>query len=81
MPGDTSVIICELSAAKKPHALQVFNDALAEKAALYVDGKIIYKDAFGNSHRTSIRRIGRGHRMVEKGGSPFIDADEGNDSD
>lgn len=80
MPGNTSIIICELSAVEQPRALQIYNDALAEKSALYVSGQIIYKDAFGYSHRTSIRKIGRGHRMVEKGGSPFIEAEEGNDS-
>jgi hypothetical protein len=69
-----------MAAADQPFAVQIFNDALAEKRAFYVDGQIKYKDAFGSDRRTNIRKIGRGNRMVEKGGSPFIDADEGNDS-
>jgi hypothetical protein len=80
MPGNTNVVVCEPNAADQLVALQIYNEALAEKKAFYVDGQIRYKDVFGNDHHTNIRKIGRGHRMVEKGGSPFINADEGNDS-
>jgi archaellum component FlaG (FlaF/FlaG flagellin family) len=81
MPGSTSVIVCEPAAHDQARAVQVLNEAVGGARAIYVDGEIKYTDAFRNDRFTNVRKIGCGHRIIERGGSPFIDANDGNDSD
>jgi len=78
MPGNLSVVICELSLGSAAQAAAMIDAIKNGGLALYVVGRIEYRDIFGKKRFTNVKRIASGQRSLSQ--SPFINPDTGNES-
>jgi hypothetical protein len=75
MPGNRSIVICKFPHPKMDEIITAIQNA---QMALYLLGTIRYRDAFGHDRYTNSRKRASGDRI--KTNSPFINPDEGNES-
>lgn len=79
MPGAKSIVICEIGMTNVVGLNNPTDTLRRGDWALYLNGSIFYRDIFGFDHVTHVRQRARGARMDSN--SPFIIAEDGNESD